>query len=117
MLCIIFVYVWQWTGWCMVIYQANLQTIPVELYEAAEIDGANFVQRVFRITLPLMVTSVTINSVLFMISGLKVYDIVIATTKGGPGYSTETFTTILMERVFGMNKFGYGSAIAVTLFI
>lgn len=114
---IIFVYIWQWTGWCMVIYQANLQTIPEEYYEAAAIDGASVIQRVFRITLPNMVTSVTINSVLFMIGGLRVYDIIIATTRGGPGYATETFTTVLVRTIFGMNQFGYGSAIAVVLFL
>ena len=117
MLCIILVYTWQWTGWCMVIYHANLQTIPEEYYEAAKIDGANSIQRVFRITLPLMVTSVTINSVLFIIGGLKVYDIIISTTNGGPGFATESFTTVLVKRVFGMSQYGYGSAIAIVLFL
>ncbi len=114
---VIFIYLWQWTGWAMVIYLANLQTIPVEYYEAAEIDGANNIKKFFHITLPLMVTSVTINSVLFMIAGLKVYDLIIATTKGGPGYETETFTTMIVRTIFGEAQYGYGSAIAVLLFI
>lgn len=114
---IIFIYFWQWTGWAMVIYLANLQVIPVEYYEAAEIDGASNIKKFIHITLPLMVTSVTINSVLFMISGLKTYDLIIATTKGGPGYETETFTTVIVRTIFGEAQYGYGSAIAVLLFI
>jgi raffinose/stachyose/melibiose transport system permease protein len=117
LLCIIFIFVWQWSGWCMVIYLANLQTIPVELYEAAEIDGANEIQKTTHITLPLMVTSVTINSILFMIAGLKVYDIIIATTQGGPGYATESFTTVIVKKIFALSHYGYGSSIAVVLFI
>jgi len=114
---IIVIFVWQWTGWCMVIYLANLQMIPTDIYESAEIDGANGFQKFFYITLPLLITAVTINTVLFMIIGLRVYDIIIATTGGGPGFATQSITTVLVRRVFGIAQFGYGSAIATVLLL
>ena len=114
---IIFIFVWQWAGWCMVIYLANLQMISTDYYEVAEIDGANGFQKFFYITLPLLITAVTINTVLFMIIGLRVYDIIIATTGGGPGFATESITTVLVKRVFGLSQFGYGSSIATVLLV
>lgn len=114
---IVITQVWQWTGWAMVIYLANLQSIPMEIVECSKIDGANGWQAFWRITLPMLIPSITVNSVLSMIGGLKVFDAIFAMTGGGPGHATETITTVLIKRGFTECEFGYASAIAVTLFI
>lgn len=108
--------VWQWTGWAMVIYLANLQAIPRELYEAAEVDGAGFLSKFRNIILPLLAPAVTINILNSMIGSLKVFDIIMSMTQGGPGYASETITTILIKRSFTEGRLGYGSSIAVVFF-
>ncbi|MGG5461152.1 carbohydrate ABC transporter permease [Clostridium sp. B9] len=73
---------WQWTGWAMVIFLANLQSIPKELYEAASIDGASGLKQFFNVTLPLMCPSVKIIVVTGLIGGMKVFDIIYSMTSG-----------------------------------
>ena len=101
----------------MVIYVATLNTIPQELMEAAEVDGATGFQRFFRITLPLMMPGITINSVLSLAGGLKQYDHVKVITGGGPGGATQTITLLSVEKAFVYNRRGYSSAIILVLFI
>lgn len=74
---------WQWTGWAMVIYLANLQSISPDLYEAADIDGAGGIKKFFYVTLPLMCPSVKIIVVTGLIGGMKVFDIIYSMTSGG----------------------------------
>lgn len=114
---IMFIMIWQNAGYSMVIYLSGLQSISESYYEAASIDGANYVQKFKHITFPLIGPAITINIVLCVIGGMKTFDVIYATTGGGPGYSTETFASILFRKAFsGMVEFGYGSAIAVVLF-
>lgn len=108
---------WNGLGLFLVIYVATLNTIPQELMEAAEVDGASGVQRFFRITLPLMMPGITINSVLSMAGGLKQYDHVKVITGGGPGGSTQTITLLAVEKAFSYNRRGYSSAIILVLFV
>lgn len=89
--------IWQWTGWAMVIYISNLQSIPDELYEAATVDGASGLQSFFRITLPLLQPGVAINVVVGLVSGLKVFDIIYSLTKGGPGNVTQSMITNMLR--------------------
>lgn len=116
LLAIIFTQVWQWFGWSMVIYIANLQSIPEELYEAASIDGATKLQQFWNVTLPNLSPSVKINLITGMISGLKVFDIVVSLTKGGPGYSTETIMTLIFSK-FSEGNYGNAAAFGVTFLI
>ncbi len=109
--------VWQFAGYSMIIYLANLQTIPADLYEAADIDGASGWQRFRSVTFPLLAPSVTINVVLSSIGTLKAFDIIFVTTKGGPYYATETMTTLLYSTAFTKGSFGYGTAIGVVMFL
>lgn len=95
---VIFTQIWQWTGWAMVIFLANLQSIAPELYEAAQIDGANGRQSFFRITLPLMCPSVKIIVVTGLIGGMKAFDAIYSMTSGGPGNATETVMTVMMKK-------------------
>lgn len=109
--------VWQWTGWSMVIYIANLKSIDPSLYEAADIDGANKVQQFFYVILPLMYPSISFNVLMSLIGGLKMFDAVFVMTKGGPGYSTETIMTTLIREGFNTGRMAYASAFAMIFFI
>ena len=80
---IAFISIWQWAGWNMVIYIAGLQSIPKELYEASEIDGASWFARFRRITLPLLAPAITVNMVVSSIGALKLFDLPFIMTKGG----------------------------------
>lgn len=108
---------WNGLGLFLVIYVATLNTIPPELMEAAEVDGANGFQRFFRITLPLMMPGITINSILSIAGGLKQYDHVKVITGGGPGGATQTITLMSVEKAFEYNRRGYSSAIILVLFV
>lgn len=114
---VIFTQVWQWTGWAMVIYLANLQSISKDLYEAADIDGASGLQRFFYITLPLMCPSVKIIVVTGLIGGMKVFDIIYSMTSGGPGNATETVMTVMMKKGISDGFYSTGAAFGVCFFI
>lgn len=114
---VIFTQVWQWTGWAMVIYLANLQSISKDLYEAADIDGTSGLQRFFCITLPLMCPSVKIIVVTGLIGGMKVFDIIYSMTSGGPGNATETVMTVMMKKGISDGFYSTGAAFGVCFFI
>ncbi|ACZ90884.1 carbohydrate ABC transporter permease [Streptosporangium roseum] len=107
--------VWQYAGYSMVIFLAGLEGVPKELHEAAMIDGAGTLQRFRYVTWPLLAPALTINLMLSTIGGLKLFDQVFAATNGGPGYATETLSTVLYKQAFVFGKFGYSTAIALVL--
>lgn len=117
LLSIIFVLLWKNAGYYMIIYLAALQGISTDLLEAASIDGANGRQTFRHVTLPMLAGSFTINLTLALINGLKVYDEIAILTNGGPGFSTETITYMVYKVAFGEMRQGYGTAMAVILFI
>ena len=114
---VIFTQIWQWTGWAMVIFLANLQGIAPELYEAAAIDGADERQQFFNITLPLMCPSVKIIVVTGLIGGMKAFDAIYSMTSGGPGNATETVMTVMMKKGISDGFYSVGSAFGVCFFI
>lgn len=114
---IIFTQVWQGCGWSMVIYLANLQSIPDDLYESAEIDGAGWFQQFLKITFPMLAPALTITCMIVMIGSFKAFDIVFAMTGGGPGHATETIGTILIQKGFTEGRYGYGSALGIVMFL
>lgn len=114
---IIMITVWQFLGYSMVIYIAGLKAIPSEMYEAAEIDGANRFSTFFNVTFPLIAPAVTINIILSTIGTLKIFDQVFALTHGGPGYSTQSVATMVYELGFGTVRWGYGAAMSNILFV
>ena len=107
---------WKGVGYIMVILLAGLQTIPREYYEAAEVDGANAWSRFRHITLPLLMPAILVVTVLNILYGLRVFDIVYALTNGGPGYATEVLATGIF-RAFGQGLYGLGTAINSILFV
>jgi raffinose/stachyose/melibiose transport system permease protein len=109
------VIVWQYAGYSMVIFLAGLQSIPREIHEAAAIDGAGAVRRFWSVTRPLLAPAVTINLMLSIIGGLKLFDQVYALTGGGPGHATDTLSTLIYKDAFTLGEFGYSIALAVVL--
>lgn len=112
---LIFVNVWQYAGMTMIIYLAGLQSISGDIREAALMDGANAWQRFTRVTLPLLMPSIRINVVTNIIGSLSVFDIIMALTEGGPGYSTESLSIYIMRMCYG-SRTGYSTAVAMILF-
>ncbi|MFV2177756.1 carbohydrate ABC transporter permease [Actinomadura sp. LOL_016] len=107
--------IWQFAGYSMVIFLAGLEGVPEELHEAAMIDGAGRWQRFRHVTWPLLAPAVTINLMLSTIGGLKLFDQVYAATNGGPGYASETLSTVLYKQAFVFGNYGYSTAIALVL--
>ncbi|MEV5644519.1 sugar ABC transporter permease [Streptomyces flaveolus] len=107
--------VWQYAGYSMVIFLAGLQSVPAEIHEAAAIDGAGPVRRFWSVTRPLLAPAVTINLMLSVIGGLKLFDQVYALTGGGPGHATDTISTLIYKDAFTLGEFGYSIALAVVL--
>lgn len=107
---------WKGVGYIMVILLAGLQTIPREYYESAEVDGANAWSRFRHITFPLLMPAIVVVTVLNILYGLRVFDIVYALTNGGPGYATEVLSTQIFK-AFSQGQYGLGTAISSILFI
>jgi raffinose/stachyose/melibiose transport system permease protein len=107
--------IWQFSGYSMVIFLAGLLSVPQELHEAAGVDGASPLQRFRHITRPLLAPAITINLMLSLIGGFKLFDQVYVTTGGGPGGTTETLTTLIYKNAFQYGEFGYSTAIALVL--
>lgn len=114
---IIFVMVWKGAGYYMVIYIAGLGGIPKDLLEASAIDGASAMRRFFAITIPMLAGTFTINLTLALINGLKVFDQIVSMTSGGPGFATETLTYQIYTVAFNEGRQGYGTAVAMILFL
>ena len=108
--------VWQSLGFYIVLYIAGLNAVPSEIQEAAVVDGATSFQRFFRVILPLLGPSMTTCIFMSLTNGLKVFDIILALTKGGPGTSTYSATLQIYNDAFTKNMYGLGSAEAILYF-
>ena len=109
---IIAVSVWANTGWHTMVNIAYLQAIDSTYYEAASIDGASKLDQFRFITIPLLAPAMTVNTLLLLTNGLKVYDLPYALTKGGPGYSNYTVTQIIIQRGISERQYGVSTALA-----
>ena len=107
---------WKGVGYIMVILLAGLQTIPREYYEAATVDGATAWSRLRHVTIPLLMPAIVIVTVLNVLYGLRVFDIVYAMTNGGPGYATDVLSTAVFQ-AFSQGEYGIGTAISTILFL
>ncbi|GAA5094481.1 sugar ABC transporter permease [Microbacterium yannicii] len=112
---ILVVLVWQNTGFAMVIYMAGLAAVPVEIEEAAALDGAGLWQRFRHVVLPSIMPAVAISTTLGLVNGLRVFDQILALTGGGPAGVTETLATEVYKQAFSLGDFGYGAALALIL--
>ena len=107
----------QFVGISMVIYLAGLQSIPTMYYEAARLDGAGAAQSFRSITLPMLQPAFATSIVLNLIGGMKLFDVIQVLTAGGPGYSTNSVSTLIAKMYFGSQRAGYASAMGVVLFL
>ncbi len=114
---VVIVGVWQSLGFYIVLYIAGLQAVPPDVLEAAQIDGANGRQRFFKVILPLLGPSVTTCIFMSLTNSLKVFDIILALTKGGPGGATYSATLEIYREAFQNNNYGLGSAKAILFFV
>ncbi|SDR94574.1 carbohydrate ABC transporter membrane protein 1, CUT1 family [Paenibacillaceae bacterium GAS479] len=104
-------------GLNMVLFIAALQQVPVHLYEAAKLDGANKFTTFFRITLPMITHTLFLTIIMTIIGSLKVFGQIYVMTQGGPVGSTEVLVYYIWEKAFKLYEFGYSSALAYVLFI
>ncbi|MFA9463155.1 MAG: carbohydrate ABC transporter permease [Velocimicrobium sp.] len=114
---VIFVGIWQSLGFYIVLYIAGLQAVPKDVLEAATVDGASGVQRFFKVTLPLLGPSITTCIFMSLTNALKVFDIILALTKGGPGGATYSVALQIYKEAFQNNNYGLGSAESIIYFL
>jgi len=107
----------QFVGVAMVIYLAGLQNVPSMYYEAAMLDGATFWERFRHVTLPLLMPAISSSTILNLIGGLKLFDLVMALTSGGPGFSTHSLSTLVTNQYFSAQSAGYASAVGIFTFL
>jgi ABC-type sugar transport system permease subunit len=106
---------WQWIGYWMLIYLAALQSIPGDLYEAAKVDGASAFQQFRHITLHMLAPAMTICIVGITVGSLKVYDLLVSSTGGGPGRASTSIIYYIYNTAIGGRQYGYGSALSISL--
>ena len=109
--------IWKGLGYNMTIFLAGLQGVPHDLYEAATIDGANSVQKFFKITVPMIGPTTYFVTLMSLIGSLQVFDQVYIMTNGGPVNATKTVAMYLYQYGFQFYKMGYACAAAYVLFI
>lgn len=114
---VLIVHVWLAVAMATVMLLAGLQSTPMELYEAAELDGANKWQRFRYITMPFLLPVLSVVLILQIKNGLTVYDIIVALTNGGPGGDTESLSILIYNHGFKEVKFSYAIAEAIILTI
>lgn len=116
LLSVMIVAVWKQVGYYMVIMLSGMQSIPKSLYESAELDGANTVQRFFHVTVPLLSSTLFMVIILLIINSFQVFDLVSIMTEGGPGASTNVLVYRIYQEGFKYLRFGFASAEAYFLF-
>lgn len=111
------VVIWQFIGLYMIIFLAALQNVPGEIMEAADIDGASEVRKLFSITLPMVWDTIIAAVVLCIAGSMRSFDMVFVLTGGGPAHSTELMATYMYNKTFSVYKYGYGSAVSLVIFV
>jgi raffinose/stachyose/melibiose transport system permease protein len=114
---ITFINSYQFVGVSMVMFLAGLQSIPPTYYEAAMIDGASAPRRFFAVTVPLLTPAFASSVVFNVIGGMKLFDVIVATTNGGPGYSSMSLSTMMYDLYFSKQNAGYAAALGILMFV
>jgi len=113
---VLMVVVWQFSPFYMILFKAGIVGISEEMYEAADIDGANYLQKFAKITLPLLAPTIVTSSILAIVGSLKSFDLFYIMTGGGPNHGTEILGTYMYKQAFINYNMGYASAIAFVMF-
>lgn len=114
---VIIVTIWKGIGYYMIIYLAALMSVPKELYEACDIDGANFLTKHLTVTVPHIMPTIALVTTISAISAMKVFAEIYVMTKGGPLNSSKTIVYYIYERAFENLDLGFASAMAVVLLV
>ena len=109
--------IWIWTGLSMVVLSAAYKSLPKDVLESATVDGANALQAFLRISIPMMSRTIIFVLMTMVINALKMIDLVLVMTQGGPQGSTRVIGFTVFWEMFNNQKLGYGSAVAVVLFV
>ncbi len=117
LLSVVIVTIWKGIGYYMIIYLAALMSVPKELYEACDIDGASFLRKHLTVTIPHIMPTIALVTTISAISAMKVFAEIYVMTKGGPLNSSKTIVYYIYERAFENLDLGYASAMAVVLLI
>lgn len=115
LLSVIIVDIWHWTPFCFLLFLAGLESLPQDVYEAAEIDGANWWRELVHITLPMMLPTILVTLAFRIVVAFKVFDEVYLLTSGGPGTATEVVSFTIYQRFFTEDRAGYGAAMSVVV--
>jgi raffinose/stachyose/melibiose transport system permease protein len=110
---VIFIVIWQGFGWALLFYYSGLMTVPRELEEAAQIDGASGLQLYGRVIIPYLMPVIQAVAIIGIISCLKQMEIVYLSTNGAPGDSTQFIANYVYIKAFTYSQFGYGNALSV----
>lgn len=113
---VIFALVWQFSGYCMIVYLAGLRAIPSAQYEAAKVDGASMFKMYWRVIIPQLRASTTSAAVVLMVFALKAFDFLFVLFGTQPGPSADILAMLMYRESFGVTNWSYGSAIAMILF-
>lgn len=114
---VLMVNVWRDTGFVTVIYLAGLQAVPGDLYDAATIDGASAWQRFATVTFPWLAPALTANVVFLFTGYMRIYDMVVVLTSGGPAGATDTIALQIIRVGFQQNRMSYGSSLAIYMLL
>lgn len=117
MFSVILVNLWSAVGWHACIYLAQLQSIPLEYYEAATVDGANAWQKFRYITFPMLASAMTVSVMLLLLNSMKLFDLPFALTSGGPGTSTTMVSQIIIKSGFVEKSYGKATAMSTIFFV
>lgn len=117
MIAMIIVTTWQMAGYVMIVYITGIMAIPDDVVEAASVDGASYLQTLFKVKFPLLMPSFTICLFLTLSNCFKVYDVNVALTGAGPNYQSEMFSLNIYNEIFDQSNFGYGQAKAIIFFL
>jgi len=113
---IMFVNSYQFVGVSMVMFLAGLQSIPTSYYEAAVIDGASSFRRFRHVTIPLLLPAFSSSIIFNTIGGMKLFDVIVATTNGGPGYASQSLSTMMYDLYFAKQNAGAAAALGILMF-
>jgi raffinose/stachyose/melibiose transport system permease protein len=110
---VIWIMIWQGFGWALLFYYTGLMTVPLEIEEAARVDGAGWLQTYLRVIIPFMLPVISAVLVIDVISSMKQMEMVFLSTEGGPGQLTQFVSVYLYQKAFRASEYGYGNALSV----
>lgn len=107
---------WQWTPLILLIVLANLESLPTDPFESATVDGANFFQILYHITLPMIRPAIVVAAMIRSIDAIKTFDLIYVMTQGGPDVASENLNLYIFQTGFSYFRMGAASSLAIVLF-